>query len=122
MAVKRSTPTLIRERIRECRESAGLSRSALALRVGVQPSAAAQWEQPDGTAPNVENLAKIAIVCGVAFEWLATGRGSPRGTEAPAIAIEAFAQDLFEERLLELGRKLRKKRRSLVLSLIEELV
>lgn len=121
MAARKARPTLIRERIRQARESVKLSRSALAKEVGVAPSAAAQWERPSGTAPNVENLALIATICNISFEWLATGRGLPRDVEKPALAIEAFAQDLFEERLLVLGRKIGAKRRDLVLRLLEEL-
>jgi transcriptional regulator with XRE-family HTH domain len=112
---------LIGERIRSAREAAGMTRSLLARRVGVQPSAASQWERVDGTAPSVENLARVALVTNVTFEWLATGRGSPRGAEKTALDVANFAQDLFEERLLQLGRKLRPLRRDLVLRLLEEL-
>jgi transcriptional regulator with XRE-family HTH domain len=97
-------------RIRDARVRAGLSKAELARRVGVCASAAVQWEHPRGTAPNAGNLSKIAQITNVAHEWLATGRGSARlmhdddGT--PALMPGAIATTLFEERLLEVARRL----------------
>src|SRR5687768_12608161 len=87
----------IHERIQQARVSAGFSRAELARRVGVGPSAAVQWENSTGTAPTLENLARIAIATGVAFEWLATGRGSAR---------VANADDRSEEHTSELQSRL----------------
>jgi len=94
-------------RIREARKLTGISRAELARQVGVKPSAAAQWEQTDGTAPSVRNLIKIASITNVSFEWLATGRGQLRPdslSEIPAVAREDFAHNLFEEQMLLLAR------------------
>lgn len=115
----------IRERIGTARQSANLSRAELARRVGVRASAAAQWEQHEGTAPSVENLARIAAATGVAFEWLATGRGAMQPgpqDEAPAVVLEAFAQNLFEERLLRLGRRVPPRKREALLATLELLL
>jgi|SRR6478736_225131 len=99
-------------RIRQARRLSGITRSELARRVGVKPSAAVQWEQDGGTAPTVRNLIKIAMFTNVSFEWLATGRGSPRSSALPevdAVARDDFAQNLFEEQLLRLAREMLSK-------------
>lgn len=115
----------IRERIGTARQAANLSRAELARRVGVRASAAAQWEQHEGTAPSVENLARIAAATGVAFEWLATGRGSMHASptdEAPAVVLDTFAQNQFEERLLRMGRRVPPRKREALLATLELLL
>jgi transcriptional regulator with XRE-family HTH domain len=97
------------DRIRQARVRAGLTKTELGRRVGVVTSAVVQWEHPEGTAPNATNLARIAQVTDVAFEWLATGRGPHRlksGDGPPALEPTAIAATLFEERLLQLARRL----------------
>jgi transcriptional regulator with XRE-family HTH domain len=86
-----------------------LSKAELARRVGVSLSAVVQWERPNGTRPSIRHLAALAECMGIAFEWLATGRGPPRiGADdgPPALEPAAMAVTLFEERLLEVARKL----------------
>jgi transcriptional regulator with XRE-family HTH domain len=115
----------IRERVGIARQAASISRAELSRRVGVRASAAAQWEQQEGTAPSVENLARIAAATGVAFEWLATGRGAMRPgpqDEAPAVILDAFAQILFEERLLRLGRRVAPRKREALLATLDLLL
>jgi transcriptional regulator with XRE-family HTH domain len=107
----RTAPTPhLRDRIRQARLHARLTKAELARRVGVCVSAAVQWEHPEGTSPNVANLMKIAGIAGVAFEWLATGRGP---TRTPEITDGTTASDgtttaatPFERRLLHLARDL----------------
>lgn len=94
-------------RIREARRLSDMTRAQLARHIGVKPSAAAQWEYDNGTAPTVRNLILIATVTGVSFEWLATGRGAPKARtqdHVPAIRNEDFAHTLFEEQMLHLAR------------------
>jgi transcriptional regulator with XRE-family HTH domain len=108
-AVSPSASLGVSERIRESRVRAGLSKAELARRVGVCASAAVQWEHPYGTAPNATNLSKIAQATNVAYEWLATGRGLARPLHddgTPALMPGAIAITLFEERLLEIARRL----------------
>jgi transcriptional regulator with XRE-family HTH domain len=112
----------ISERVREARVRAGFSKAELARRVGVCASAAVQWEHPRGTMPNATHLSKIAQVTNVAHEWLATGRGFSRvacedGT--PALMPGAIATTLFEERLLEIARRLPAKRHEPLLAFLE---
>lgn len=106
--VSRITPPALRERIRQARELMGLSRAELALKVGVGTSAAVQWELLKGTSPSVGNLATIAQVTDVSFEWLATGRGPARLAQADepfALHKDCIAHDLYEEQILILARK-----------------
>lgn len=130
---KRNSPELSRTargaerafaaRVRIARRWAGLSRAQLAAEVGVTASAASLWEHPAGTMPSVENLTRIARATETAFEWLATGRGEARanGAQAPAADFTQFAHDLDEEHLLASWRRLPRKLRALVLTLIEGL-
>jgi transcriptional regulator with XRE-family HTH domain len=94
-------------RIRQARRHASLSQQQLATLVGVHRSAVAQWEQPGGSHPTVENLARVAAVTSVQFEWLATGRGRMKfvsdlipGEETPAVLIDYAAQSETEARAL----------------------
>jgi len=94
-------------RIRQARRHANLSQQQLATLVGVHRSAVAQWEQPGGSHPTVENLARVAAVASVSFEWLATGRGRMKyisdlipGDETPAVLIDYAAQSETEARAL----------------------
>lgn len=85
-----------------------MSRAELAREVGVGTSAAVQWEQIKGTSPSVANLATLAQITDVSFEWLATGRGSARlgvANEPSAIHKDCMAHDLFEEQILCVARK-----------------
>jgi transcriptional regulator with XRE-family HTH domain len=65
----------LHERVRAARKHLNATQESLAALTGVTRGAVAQWEMPNGTAPSVENLIKIATISGVGFEWLATGRG-----------------------------------------------
>jgi transcriptional regulator with XRE-family HTH domain len=62
-------------RIRLARRHAGLSQMQLASAVSVQRSAVSHWESIQAKNPNVSHLRGIALVTGVQFEWLVTGRG-----------------------------------------------
>ena len=93
-------------RVRQARRHANLSQQQLATKVGVHRSAVAQWEQAHGCHPTVENLARIASITGVQFEWLATGRGRMKYAsdllpgESPALLLEYSAQSETEVRAL----------------------
>jgi transcriptional regulator with XRE-family HTH domain len=116
------TSSRLSERIRHARVRAGLTKTELARRVGVSPSAVVQWELSGGTAPNASNLARIAQVTDVAFEWLATGRGPHRvrsDKDAPALELASIAVTLFEERLLHLSRLLPSYRHDSLLAFLE---
>lgn len=104
-------------RVRFARTLVKLTKAELARRVGVCLSAAVQWELPRGTSPNVNNLVKIATIAGVGFEWLATGRGSPKIDDP--LQIPASAEDLdFEVRLLVAARGVARDRRDAVVDFV----
>lgn len=77
------------QRIRLARRHAGLSQAALASAVGVQRSAVSHWETARGKSPSTHHMREVAMVTGVQFEWLATGRG--RMTLSPEEAMESVA-------------------------------
>jgi transcriptional regulator with XRE-family HTH domain len=110
------------KRIHQARQQTGISRSELARQVGVKASAAAQWEYPKGTAPSVAHLAKIAIVTGLSFEWLATGRGVPRPLslhEEPTVRRESIAMNLYEEQMLAITRAIPMKHQEALLQFLQ---
>ena len=84
-----------------------MSQTQLAQAVGVQRSAVSHWEAPQGKNPSVKHLREIAMVTGVQFEWLATGRGRMKyvsdlipGEETPALLLEYSAQSETEAQAL----------------------
>lgn len=95
-------------RSRLARRQAGLSQAALAVRIGVGRSAVSNWEIGAGTMPTVENIAAFAVAAGVAFEWIASGRGPMRIGHDPMMDIPAvdadFVDDPRERRLLRAFR------------------
>lgn len=70
------TPAPNHIRILRARRHVGLTQQQLAERIGVQRSAVAQWERLHGTRPASARLVAVALVTGVNFDWLATGRGN----------------------------------------------
>lgn len=114
-------------RIRSARRAAKLSQTALAERVGVTPSAAAQWEHPHGTSPGLQRLQAIASATGVTFQWLAVGAGERRRKPAqvdeavPALKLDVFAQDSTEETLLQRFRSLSPRAKQLLSAFLEEM-
>lgn len=108
-------------RIRRARLGASMTQSELARHAGVNRSAVAQWERTEGgTTPSVANLANIAVATKVAFEWLATGRGTHR-SQAPAVPAVAYAADEFEAHCLDSLRRLTRHSQRLVCELLEEM-
>ena len=121
-------PPQLSDRVRQARAHAKITKAELARRVGVCLSAAVQWEHPKGTSPTVANLARIASICEVAFEWLATGRGpltpaidDPASAPVGAASIGTSAIDPFEERLLRKVREMPTHQRELVIEFARSL-
>jgi len=114
------------ERIRLARRATGLSQSQLAQAVGVQRSAVSHWEAPMGKNPSVSHLRQIALVTGIQFEWLATGRGEmPLSREVQldsiATADALLIEDPLEFRLVEAFRAAPLRTRLSLLEVMEEL-
>jgi transcriptional regulator with XRE-family HTH domain len=100
---------------------AELTQSGLAKAVHVGPSAVAQWELPNATW-TIDHLKQIAVLSGVAFEWLITGRGPVALTnhEAPAVDSTSFATDQIEDRLLSAFRRGPSRRRETFVRCMED--
>ena len=112
-------------RIRIARRSAGLSQAQLAAELGVQRSAVSHWEAQRGK-PSVNHLRQLALLTGVQFEWLATGRG-PMTPSAESLldsvaAVDALlVDDPQERRLLTAFRQAAAQARVPLLELAEQL-
>jgi transcriptional regulator with XRE-family HTH domain len=114
------------QRIRLARRHAGLSQSALATAVGVQRSAVSHWEAVEGKSPSMANLRRVAMVTGVQFEWLATGRGRMALSQDDALdtvsaADATLVDDAFEMRLLAAFRALPARSRAPLVELMEQM-
>lgn len=114
------------DRIRLARRHAGLSQARLAEAIGVQRSAVSHWESPQGKNPSVDHLRTMALVTGVTFEWLATGRGKMQLSEDAVLdSVSAADAILVEEplelRLVQAFREASPKTRVALVEIVEEL-
>lgn len=109
-------------RMRIARKRVGLSQRELAQHLGVSRGAVANWESDNGPFPATERLQSIALITGVSFEWLATGRGQVTHDgglgEVPAAAMEVV-DDPVELRLLQAFRGSSRRRQSLIMDFAE---
>ena len=114
----------IGDRIRVAREAAAISKSELARRIGVHPSACIQWESREGTYPKLENLIQLAIILDVRFEWLATGRGEMHYAdvirdERPSYGTPEMRLKSDEQRLLAIYRGLPPRKKKSLFDLLD---
>ncbi|MBM1219634.1 helix-turn-helix transcriptional regulator [Ponticoccus sp. SC2-23] len=84
------------DRLSGAREAAGISRSALAQKLGVKPGTLRKWED-DLSEPRANRLQMLSGLLGVSLSWLMTGRGEgPDGPEdvvaMPADVASALAE------------------------------
>jgi len=95
----------IANRIRSARRIAGITQAELAARLRVSRSAVANWESASGIWPASSRLLSVAVITGVSYEWLATGRGiATDATEGlPAVRGELI-DDAQELRMLRAFR------------------
>lgn len=61
------------EKIKACRQAAGMSQEKVAELVGVSRQAVTKWEA-NQSAPNTENLFKLAEILGTTVDFLLTSR------------------------------------------------
>jgi len=115
-------------RIRLARRASGLTQSDLADQLDIGRSAVAQWERSDGSHPTASNLAKLSVLLGCSFEWLATGRGGKRPAnsvtssgEETAVVLRHFARDDAEDHILAVFRGLDEWDQKAVILLAETL-
>lgn len=91
-------------RIRTARRRANLSQAELATRLGVSRTAVANWESDRvRSCPSGERIAEIAVMTGVSWEWLATGRGLAAVQAEAVLAADADLVDDPIERTLLAG-------------------
>lgn len=114
------------QRIRLARRHAGLSQAALGAAVGVQRSAVGHWESARGKFPSVAHLREIAMITGVQFEWLATGRGSmglspDTALDSVAAADAMLVEDPLELRLLGAFRQAPTRAKAPLVEVVEQL-
>jgi transcriptional regulator with XRE-family HTH domain len=114
------------DRIRLARRHAGMSQAKLAAAIGVQRSAVSHWESPQGKNPSVDHLRTVAMVAGVTFEWLATGRGKMQLSEdamldSVSAADAILVEDRAELRLIQAFRLASPRIRIAVVEIVEEL-
>lgn len=114
------------QRIRLARRHAGLSQAALGTAVGVQRSAVSHWEATQGKHPSMAHLRELALVTGVQFEWLATGRGSmglsaDTAFDSVATAEAVLVDDPLELRLIAAFREAPVRSRAPLVEVAEQL-
>lgn len=114
------------QRIRLARRHAGLSQAAVAGAIGIQRSAVSHWEGMQGKHPSVDHLRELALVTGVQFEWLATGRGKMNLSEDTALDSVAAAEgqlidDPLELRLIAAFREAPVRARAPLVEVAEQL-
>jgi Predicted transcriptional regulators len=108
-------------RIRTARLRAGMTQSELAQHLGVSRTAVVNWESGTNRArPSGERLEEICRLTGVAWEWLATGRGQAALSDENQLAVDAeLVDDPIERRLLQAFRSRDAVVRQAVLTLLE---
>jgi len=110
------------ERIKSARKAMGWSQAELARRMFVTQPSIADWES-GRKAPHTKNLARLAILLGVNFEWLTTGRGEMLSSNSQN-ARETTPDDWIrpeERRLLREYARLKPKQRTALLEFLEAL-
>lgn len=93
------------ERIKACRRKAGLSQEKVAELVGVSRQAVTKWES-DQSAPNTDNLFRLAEILGTTVDFLITAEDSSR-----SVAGQVYQMFKEDEARKEAERKDRALRR-----------
>ncbi|HEY9253591.1 MAG TPA: helix-turn-helix transcriptional regulator [Stenotrophomonas sp.] len=109
----------IATRIRTARRIAGITQAELASRLRVTRSAVANWERVSGVWPASSRMLSIAVITGVSYEWLATGRGVPIDHTLPAAVAGELVDDPKELRMLRAFRGCHSAMRRALLEMAE---
>lgn len=91
------------DRVAAARESAGMSQSQLARRIGVKKSTLTAWEQ-DLSEPRANKLSMLAGLLNVSMGWLLTGEGDD---------LTAPVEDTLSADIAAMARELRALREDL---------
>lgn len=117
---------MLENRIRQSRERLGWSQEDLARRVSVSQSTVSGWEL-GLKSPRTRIMGRLAMVLGVAFEWLSTGRGAMVPSPQLAVVDESDAaayqpeREEDENRLLVCYARLKPLQRLALLGFLESL-
>ncbi|MBQ2921625.1 MAG: helix-turn-helix transcriptional regulator [Tyzzerella sp.] len=104
------------ERIKECRQNAGLSQEKVAELVGVSRQAVTKWEV-NQSAPNTENLFKLAEIFGTTVDMLLDSNDSNKQSSAEQIY---YLYKMEEEK--KIANKKRKTKKYISIALVVALV
>lgn len=69
---------MIKDRIKQLRESSGLKVTELGRRIGITKSAISQIEAGTTKEPKATHVHRLAVFFGVSTDWLITGKGSKK--------------------------------------------
>lgn len=86
-------------RVRRARTLKNFSQKDLAAKLAVGRSAVANWEC-GAKVPSSQRLQHLALITGVSYEWLATGRGRPELDEQWIAAVQGEVVDDAQELLV----------------------
>jgi len=110
------------DRIRKARRLLCLTQTQAAQLMAVHRGTVGHWERGAGHQPTNANLMQLAVLLGVTYEWLATGRGSMhplRFDDAEATVQEGCCINCGDEEALLLAfRKLSAKRRKAIVQFV----
>ena len=93
------------ERIRDCRQNAGMSQEKVAELVGVSRQAVTKWEV-NQSAPNTENLFKLAEIFGTTVDMLLDSNDSNKQSSAEQIYYLYKTEE--EKKIANKRRKMKK--------------
>ena len=126
----------ISKRIRQARQSRGLTQAVLSERLRVTRGAIGHWEQ-GVTLPSTTNLRALAAVLGVPMEWLINGGQSPLKEQQNSRKANNFIgvaetkgrydahQENFDKETMAAARKffrLPRKQRKVIRDLLDQLL
>lgn len=111
-------------RIRTARRRAGLSQQKLARLLNVSRGAVANWESAVASSPSTSNLQRLALITGVAIEWLATGQGAMASAELFNAAMSSGVASIceMESNLLAIFRVASESDKALIVQMVQLLL
>lgn len=89
-------------RIKEAREAKGMSKTTLAQKVGVSPTAVGNWEN-NGIVPRPENIPHIAAALGKHEEFLRGGTGKGGNPELVRDILENAKERIAKSAGVDVG-------------------
>lgn len=84
------------QRIKSSREARRLTQTAVASALGLTRNAVSMWERKE-SEPTAGTLRKLAVLLGVNYDWLATGRGENARIVQGLPLLGTIAAGVWEE-------------------------